>query len=50
MPKQRGNEAARRHLPIAKKEDVEFSLVAADEDDIEALARATEAEQRAEKR
>lgn len=34
-------------LPIAKNEDVEFSLELADEDDLEAQGRAQQADQRA---
>ena len=42
------NKQANRKLPVAKNEDVEFSLELADEDDREAKQRAEEADQRAE--
>lgn len=37
-----------KNLPIARNEDVEFSRELADEDDLEALARAEAADERAE--
>jgi hypothetical protein len=39
---------ANGELPVAKNEDVEFSVELADEDDREAMQRAEEADQRAE--
>lgn len=39
-----------KDLPIAKNEDVEFSMDLADEDDLEALQRAKKADKRQEKK
>ncbi|GIP35853.1 YfhD family protein [Paenibacillus sp. J2TS4] len=41
------NENRSRELPVTKNEDVEFSREWADEDDLEALARAEAADERA---
>jgi hypothetical protein len=41
-----GDRNHNKQLPVTHNEDVEFSLEAADEDDIEALERAESAEQR----
>lgn len=44
------NQHVKNQLPIAKNEDVEFAMEAADEDDLEALARAKAADARQENR
>lgn len=50
MTSERNNADATKQLPDGKNEDVEFSMEAADEDDLEALARAQAADRRAEKK
>ncbi|MEB3100710.1 YfhD family protein [Ferviditalea candida] len=40
------NRQQNNNLPVAKREDVEFSAEAADADDLEAVERAEAAEQR----
>lgn len=50
MANQNDKQTETEQLPIAKNEDVAFSLKVADEDDLEALARAEAADRRQENR
>lgn len=50
MANQNDKQTEKDKLPVVKSEDVAFSLKVADEDDLEALARAEAADRRQENR